>query len=105
MTGGAGGLAPAGRASYPAGARPGRLPPPARRPGFRLTVLAMPGVLVLAGLAVAWVGQRAAAATSARPVVAWALRPASNTVAIRLAGSRCPGTGTGSGGGSPRTAG
>jgi len=40
---------------------------------------------VLAGLAVAWVGQRAAAATSARPVVAWALRPASNTVAIRLA--------------------
>jgi peptidoglycan/xylan/chitin deacetylase (PgdA/CDA1 family) len=76
MTGGAGGLA---------GARPARRPPPARRPGFRLTVLAMPGVLVLAGLAVAWVGQRAAASTSARPVVAWALRPASNTVAIRLA--------------------
>jgi peptidoglycan/xylan/chitin deacetylase (PgdA/CDA1 family) len=75
MTDGAGGLGP----------RPGRRPPPAWRPRFRLTVLAMPGVLVIAGLSVAWVGQRAAAASSARPVVAWALRPASNTVAIRLA--------------------
>ena len=50
----------------------------------RVTVLAMTGVLVAAGLIVAWMGQRAEGLTSARPAVAWALDPASNTVTIRL---------------------
>ena len=50
----------------------------------RLTVFAMTGVLVAAGLIVAWMGQRAVGLTSARPAVAWALDPASNTVTIRL---------------------
>jgi peptidoglycan/xylan/chitin deacetylase (PgdA/CDA1 family) len=49
----------------------------------------MPGVLVLVGLAVAWVGQRAAAVAAASPHLAWAVSPASNTVTIRLA----PGSG------------
>ena len=44
----------------------------------------MTGVLVAAGLIVAWMGQRAVALASARPAVAWALDPASNTVTIRL---------------------
>jgi peptidoglycan/xylan/chitin deacetylase (PgdA/CDA1 family) len=39
---------------------------------------------VVVGLAVAWLGQRAEAVASARPGVAWALSPASNTVAVRL---------------------
>ena len=41
-------------------------------------------VLVFVGLTVAWVGQGAAAALSGTPGVAWALTPASNTVAVRL---------------------
>jgi peptidoglycan/xylan/chitin deacetylase (PgdA/CDA1 family) len=57
-------------------------PAPALPP--RLTVFAMTGVLVAAGLIVAWMGQRAVALASARPAVAWALDPASNTVTIRL---------------------
>jgi peptidoglycan/xylan/chitin deacetylase (PgdA/CDA1 family) len=44
----------------------------------------MTGVLVAAGLIVAWMGQRAVVVASARPTVAWALDPASNTVTIRL---------------------
>jgi peptidoglycan/xylan/chitin deacetylase (PgdA/CDA1 family) len=44
----------------------------------------MTGVLVAAGLIVAWMGQRAVALASARPAVAWALDPSSNTVTIRL---------------------
>jgi peptidoglycan/xylan/chitin deacetylase (PgdA/CDA1 family) len=56
----------------------------------RLTVFAMTGVLIAAGLIVAWMGQRAVAATSARPAVAWALDPASNTVTIRLRPSGAP---------------
>jgi peptidoglycan/xylan/chitin deacetylase (PgdA/CDA1 family) len=44
----------------------------------------MTGVLVAAGLIVAWMGQHAAVAASARPAVAWTLDPSSNTVTIRL---------------------
>ena len=65
-------------------ARPVRpmTPAPALPPS--LTVFAMTGVLVAAGLIVAWMGQRAVGLASARPAVAWALDPASNTVTIRL---------------------
>jgi peptidoglycan/xylan/chitin deacetylase (PgdA/CDA1 family) len=42
------------------------------------------GALVVAGLAVAWLGQRADAAALAAPGVDWAVHPASNTVTIRL---------------------
>ena len=52
--------------------------------------LAAAGTLVVLGLAVAWMGQRADAASQARPRVAWTLSAASNTVTIRLA----PGSGT-----------
>ena len=52
--------------------------------------LAAAGTLVVLGLAVAWMGQRADAAAQARPRVAWTLSAASNTVTIRLA----PGSGT-----------
>ncbi len=65
-------------------ARPVRPTSPAPALPPRLTVFAMTGVLVAAGLIVAWMGQHAAAAASARPAVAWALDPASNTVTIRL---------------------
>ena len=41
-------------------------------------------VLIFIGLGVAWIGQGAAAAMLGTPGVAWALSPASNTVAIRL---------------------
>jgi peptidoglycan/xylan/chitin deacetylase (PgdA/CDA1 family) len=51
--------------------------------------LAAAGTLVVLGLAVAWMGQRADAAAQARPRVAWTLSAASNTVTIRLA----PGSG------------
>ena len=69
----------------PGGASPSR-PPGHPGPGAAapLTVFAMTGVLVAAGLIVAWIGQRAVGLTSARPAVAWALDPASNTVTIRL---------------------
>jgi len=49
-------------------------------------------VLVLVGLAVAWLGQRADAAAVAAPGVTWAVHPASNTVTVRLV----PGSGPGS---------
>ena len=52
-------------------------------PGRLILVLAAVG-LVFLGLAVAWIGQGAAAAMLGTPGVAWALSPASNTVAIRL---------------------
>ena len=65
-------------------ARPVRPATPAAALPPRLTVFAMTGVLVAAGLIVAWMGQRAVGLTSARPAVAWALDPASNTVTIRL---------------------
>jgi len=51
--------------------------------------LAAAGTLVVLGLVVAWMGQRADAASQARPRVAWTLSAASNTVTIRLA----PGSG------------
>jgi peptidoglycan/xylan/chitin deacetylase (PgdA/CDA1 family) len=41
-------------------------------------------VLVLVGLAVAWVGQRAAARAADRPVVAWALSRSLRSVTVRL---------------------
>jgi peptidoglycan/xylan/chitin deacetylase (PgdA/CDA1 family) len=65
-------------------ARPVRPTTPAPALAPRLTVFAMTGVLVAAGLIVAWMGQRAVGLASARPAVAWALDPASNTVTIRL---------------------
>jgi peptidoglycan/xylan/chitin deacetylase (PgdA/CDA1 family) len=51
--------------------------------------LAAAGTLVGLGLVVAWMGQRADAASQATPRVAWTLSAASNTVTIRLA----PGSG------------
>jgi peptidoglycan/xylan/chitin deacetylase (PgdA/CDA1 family) len=42
------------------------------------------GALVLVGLVVAWLGQRADAAAVAAPGVTWAVHPASNTVMVRL---------------------
>jgi peptidoglycan/xylan/chitin deacetylase (PgdA/CDA1 family) len=65
-------------------ARPVRPMPPAPAVPPRLTVFAMTGVLVAAGLIVAWMGQHAVGLASGRPAVAWALDPASNTVTIRL---------------------
>ena len=65
-------------------ARPVRPMAPAPALAPRLTVFAMTGVLVAAGLIVAWMGQRAVALASTRPAVVWALDPASNTVTIRL---------------------
>ena len=59
----------------------------ARRRPF---VLAAAGALVLVGLAVAWLGQRAEAAASAKPSVVWALSPASNTVTVRLTAGSGP---------------
>jgi peptidoglycan/xylan/chitin deacetylase (PgdA/CDA1 family) len=53
-------------------------------PAGRLPVLVATGGLVLVGLVVAWVGQRAEAVALARPGVTWTLSPASNTVTIRL---------------------
>src|SRR5215468_6932817 len=61
-------------------ARLGRRPPAARR----LLLLLMAGVLVVTGLVVAWLGQRATAQASARPGVAWTLSLATNTVTVRL---------------------
>src|SRR5215831_20083173 len=57
-----------------------------RRPPLdrRFVLLLMAGVLVLAGLVAAWLGQRATAQALSRPGIAWALSPASNTVTIRL---------------------
>jgi peptidoglycan/xylan/chitin deacetylase (PgdA/CDA1 family) len=64
----------------PIAARLRRRPPLDRR----FVLLLMAGVLVLAGLVAAWLGQRATAQALSRPGIAWALSPASNTVTIRL---------------------
>jgi peptidoglycan/xylan/chitin deacetylase (PgdA/CDA1 family) len=50
----------------------------------RLILVVASVVLIFIGLGVAWIGQGAAAAMLGTPGVAWALSPASNTVAIRL---------------------
>src|SRR5689334_15060784 len=65
----------------------GRRPPGARR---RPLVLAAVGGLVVVGLAVAWLGQRAEAVASAKPGLVWALSPASNTVTVRLTAGSGP---------------
>src|SRR5215471_12988604 len=54
------------------------------RPARRLPIFLMAGLLIVTGLVVAWLGQRATAWALARPGVVWALSPASNTVTIRL---------------------
>lgn len=66
--------------SRPVAATPGRRPPLDRR----LVLFLMAGVLVLAGLVAAWLGERATAQALSRPGVVWSLSPASNTVTIRL---------------------
>ena len=57
-----------------------------RRPPLdrRLLFLLMAGALVVVGLVVAWLGQRATAQPLSRPRIVWSLSPASNTVTIRL---------------------
>jgi peptidoglycan/xylan/chitin deacetylase (PgdA/CDA1 family) len=47
-------------------------------------VVVLVGALILIGLAVAWLGQRADAVALAAPRVTWAVHPASNTVTVRL---------------------
>src|SRR5215469_12034485 len=54
------------------------------RPARRLPIFLMAGLLIVTGLVVAWLGQRATARTLARPGAVWSLSPASNTVTIRL---------------------
>jgi len=54
------------------------------RPARRLPIFLMAGLLIVTGLVVAWLGQRATARALARPGVVWSLSPASNTVTIRL---------------------
>ena len=72
-----------GGAASPVRRRCGRRRPAARRLSLRLAVAAA-GVAVLVGVVVAWVGPRTGLMAPALPGVAWALSPASNTVAIRL---------------------
>jgi peptidoglycan/xylan/chitin deacetylase (PgdA/CDA1 family) len=55
----------------------------------RLILIIAAALLIVIGLAVAWIGQGAAAAAAGTPRVAWALSPASNTLTLRLT----PGTG------------
>jgi len=55
-----------------------------RRPAGGISRWWAAGGLVLVGLAVAWMGQRAEAVASDQPGVVWRLSPASNTVTIRL---------------------
>ena len=64
----------------PVVARLGRRPPLDRR----LLLMLMAGALVVVGLVVAWLGQRATALPLPRPGIEWSLSPASNTVTIRL---------------------
>jgi peptidoglycan/xylan/chitin deacetylase (PgdA/CDA1 family) len=72
----------------PLTARGGR-PPSAQR----LPVLAAAGALVVVGLIVAWIGQRADAVARARPGITWSVSAAANKVTIRLA----PGSGPSAG--------
>ncbi len=65
--------------------RRGGRPPTGRRVPF----LAAAGALVVVGLIVAWLGQRAEAAARARPGITWSVSAAANKVTIRLA----PGSG------------
>ena len=58
----------------------------ARRP----PVIAVAAALVVVGLIVAWMGQRADAVASGRPRVTWHLSPASNTVTVRLTPGQGP---------------
>src|SRR5215472_12875820 len=66
---------------------PSRRPPSARR---RPLVLAAAGGLVVVGLFVAWMGQRAEAIASGKPGLVWALSPGSNTVTVRLTAGSGP---------------
>jgi peptidoglycan/xylan/chitin deacetylase (PgdA/CDA1 family) len=50
----------------------------------RPPVIAVAAALVVVGLIVAWMGQRADAVASGQPRVTWHLSPASNTVTVRL---------------------
>src|SRR5262249_57216000 len=54
------------------------------RPARRLPIFLMAGLLIVTGLVVAWLGQRATARALARPGVVGSLSPASHTVTIRL---------------------
>ncbi|HET7247308.1 MAG TPA: polysaccharide deacetylase family protein [Streptosporangiaceae bacterium] len=69
--------------------------PRAARPPYdrRLLMLAAAGVLVVVGLIVAWMGQRAEAVAQARPGIRWSVSPAANRVTIRLT----PGSGPSAG--------
>jgi hypothetical protein len=53
-------------------------------------MLAAVGALVVLGLIVAWMGQRAEAAAQARPGIRWSVSPASNKVTIRLTAGSGP---------------
>ena len=61
--------------------------PPSDR---RVLLLAAAGALVLLGLIVAWLGQRAEAAAQARPGITWSVSPASNKMTIRLTAGSGP---------------
>lgn len=56
----------------------------------RPPVIAVATALVVVGLAVAWIGQRAEAVASGQPGLTWRLSPASNTVTIRLTPGQGP---------------
>ncbi len=56
----------------------------------RPPVIAVAVALVVVGLVVAWMGQRAEAVTSGQPALTWRLSPASNTVTIRLTAGQGP---------------
>src|SRR5262245_1281987 len=86
-------VGPAETVSRPIMAPPGGSPAPGRRPPLRLSVLVMPGLLILIGLVVAALGQRAAIAASGAPHLEWELSPSPNTVTVRLV----PGDGRASG--------
>ncbi len=68
--------------------RGGRLPS-----GRRVPLLAAAGALVVVGLIVAWMGQRADAAARARPGITWSVSVASNKVTIRLTPGNGPSAG------------
>ena len=64
-----------------------------RPPGRRPPILAAAGALVVVGLIVAWLGQRAEAVAQARPGIRWSVSAAANKVTIRLT----PGSGPSAG--------